>query len=85
MSYKIRNRFASIATNDPENDLSPRVVLERTVREGAVIWVSTDAPETVIVDGRTTREADAELRKAYAFGGWELKLIGYGSHRLTVR
>jgi hypothetical protein len=84
MTYKIRNRFASIATNDPKNDPPPRVMLERTVRDGRVVWVSTDNPETVIVDGRTAKQADATLRNACADQGKELRMIAYGIHTLNI-
>ena len=84
MAYKVRNRFASIATNDPENDPTPRVMLERTVRDGYVIWVSTDNPETVIAHGRSARDADNAVRLAYAFPAWEFRMLGYGSHSFRI-
>ena len=84
MAHKIRNRFASIATSDPENDPTPRVLLERTVRNGRVIWVSTDNPESVLVDGRTAKEADSALRNAYSYSGWDLRVGCYGIHSLRA-
>ena len=84
MTYKIRNRFASIATNDPENDPTPRVLLERTVRAGRVIWVVCENPDIVVADGRTASEANIGLRSVYAAAEWDLRMLHYGIHTLRV-
>ena len=84
MTYRVRNRVASIATNDPDRDPTPRVMLERTVRDGRVVWAASERPAEVLVDGRTTAEADAALRDAYR-GLWDLQMIGYFGPAIRLR
>ncbi len=84
MTYRIRNRVASIATNDPHRDPSPRVMLERTVRNGRVVWVASERPAEVLVDGRTAAEADAALRECYR-SPWDLQMIGYSGPAIRLR
>ncbi len=70
---KDRTRHASIATNDPENDPTPRVALVRERREDRYVWIAKDGDDTQVAEGRTAREADAALEYVYSFSGWDLR------------
>jgi hypothetical protein len=64
-------KIASIATNDPDNDPTPRVTLERRKIMGHVAWYDPDG--NMVADGKTVAEAEAALRYVYNWRGWDLR------------
>jgi hypothetical protein len=74
-----RNRIANIATNDPENDPTARVLLVREwIRNRGYCWHTADADGEIVAKGKTAEEADKELRWVYNYPAWDLQ---FGSSR----
>lgn len=65
------HQIASIATNDPENDPTPRVTLTRTKRDGRYLWLNPEGE--MVADGKSASDADHTLRGVYNFPAWDLR------------
>jgi hypothetical protein len=66
---------ATIATNDPENDPTPRVALIRELRDGRYRYVWLDPDGEMVANGETAEQANTELSKAYADAVWDLRFV----------
>ena len=54
--YHARSRHATIATNDLQNDPTPRVALIRERRDGRYVWLNPDGE--MVADGLTAEQAN---------------------------
>ncbi len=71
MTSRTRN-IASIATNDPDNDPTPRVKLTRAKRHGRYLWLNPHGVS--VADGKTVADAETALRYVYNHPAWDLRL-----------
>lgn len=64
-------RTASIATNDPQNDPTPRVRLHSEKHGNVVVWLDTDG--NIVASGPTAGHAIEELQWVYVDKVWDLR------------
>ena len=69
-----RDNRASIATNDPDHDPTPRVALVRDVACGRHVWRVACSDEYIeVADGATPAAADRALERVYGATYWDLR------------
>lgn len=68
-------KYASILTNDPDSDPTPRVALRRKYRNGTYVWL--DSNDNFLADGATPADANETLKHVYSFyvarATWDLR------------
>jgi hypothetical protein len=64
-------KIASIATNDPDRDPTPRVVLRRVREGGFYVWLTPEGAR--VADGKSPAGADWALRQVYGSPVWDLQ------------